>query len=164
MVLPLKHPQKKKHFTKQLQIEKMKKLILSAAITWLAQIAYCQNYCTVEINGLKSNKGKCLVYVYKTKNGFPTYTKYASSVVTATIQNGSCSAVLKDMLTGEHAILVVHDANDNGKMDTNFLGMPKEGIGTSNNAKSSFGPPSFDDSKFKIDGKPMLLKITLKYL
>ncbi len=142
----------------------MKKLILSAAIIWLAQTAYCQKNCTVEITGLKSNKGKCLVYVYKSEKGFPTDTKYATSAVTATIQNGSCSAVVKDMPTGEYAIMVVHDANDNGKIDTNFIGMPKEGIGTSNNAKSSFGPPSFDDSKFKIVDKSMLLKITLKYL
>jgi len=37
----------------------------------------------------------------------------------------------------------VHDENSNGKMDTNFIGMPREGVGASNNAKGHMGPLKF---------------------
>jgi uncharacterized protein (DUF2141 family) len=141
----------------------MKQILITSLILWLAQHAYSQNNCTVEVSGLKSSKGKCLIYTYTSKKGFPT-TKYASSVIMANITDGACTKVLPEMPSGEYAILVIHDENDNGKMDTNFIGMPKEGIGTSNNTKSSLGPPSFEDSKFRIENTPTYLKITLKYL
>lgn len=51
---------------------------------------------------------------------------------------------VKDLPAGPKGIRLFHDANDNGKMDTNFLGIPKEGYGFSNNVKGTFGPPSFE--------------------
>ena len=43
-----------------------------------------------------------------------------------------------------------YDKNGNGKLDTNFLGIPKEPTAMSNNAKGSFGPPKFKDAKFTL--------------
>ena len=49
-------------------------------------------------------------------------------------------------------------------MDTNFLGMPKEGYGVSNNARNRFGPPSFKDAKFTVDANNSIkLSIQLIY-
>ena len=42
------------------------------------------------------------------------------------------------------------DANENEKLDTNFLGIPKEQFGFSNDAKGSFGPPSFESASFEV--------------
>ena len=44
-----------------------------------------------------------------------------------------------------------HDVNENGKMDTNFIGIPKEPIGISNNAKGFMGPPKFNNAKFLLN-------------
>jgi len=52
---------------------------------------------------------------------------------------------------GEYAVVVVHDANDDGKLDSGFLGFGGEGYGFSNNAKSSFGRPGFEDAKITVD-------------
>ena len=49
--------------------------------------------------------------------------------------------------------------NDNGKMDTNFLGIPKEPVAISNNAKGKFGPPKYKDAKFMISTSPTNIKI-----
>ena len=56
------------------------------------------------------------------------------------------------ILAGVYAVKVMHDVNENGELDTNFVGMPKEPFGFSNNARGNFGPPTFADSKFTVNG------------
>ena len=50
---------------------------------------------------------------------------------------------------GTYALVVLHDENMNGKVDTNWIGIPKEGYGFSNDAKASFSAPSFKDASFQ---------------
>lgn len=56
---------------------------------------------------------------------------------------------LHDMPAGSYAIRLFHDANDNGELDTNLLGLPQEGYGFSNNA-GQFGPASFGDAEVEV--------------
>jgi uncharacterized protein (DUF2141 family) len=51
---------------------------------------------------------------------------------------------------GNYAVSVHHDDNDNDKMDTNFIGIPKEPIGLSNGAVAKFGPPKYKDAVFTV--------------
>ncbi len=51
---------------------------------------------------------------------------------------------------GTYAIGVYIDENENGKLDTNFFGIPKEQYGFSNNTKA-FGIPKFEAAAFAID-------------
>lgn len=143
----------------------MKLIVLMLLMFSAFQTTYAQsNDCTVQITGLKSNSGKCIVYLYKDKKGFPIEPKYAVATTSALIKDSKALAVFKGISSSEYAISVVHDENDNGKLDTNFLGIPKEGIGTSNNAKSTLGPPSYEDSRFIIGNKTNSISITIKYL
>lgn len=57
-----------------------------------------------------------------------------------------------------------HDENSNGKLDRNFMGIPREGVGASNGARGHFGPPKFGDAEFHFLGGQLDLKITLAYL
>jgi uncharacterized protein (DUF2141 family) len=58
--------------------------------------------------------------------------------------------VLKfDLPAGEYAVQVLHDENDNGKLDTNFMGMPTEGYGFSNNPQV-MRRAHFDEAKFPL--------------
>ena len=61
--------------------------------------------------------------------------------------SGTMQIVFKDIPPGEYAISVIHDANSNGKLDKNFLGIPREGFGFSNDAMGSFGPPEYTEAK-----------------
>lgn len=143
----------------------MKQLILMLWAFGLLQFTQAQtNSCTVQITGFKSNSGKCLVSIFKQAKGFPTEFQSAFENTSVTIRDGKCTVLLKNLFPGEYAVAVVHDENGNGKLDTNFLGIPKEGIGTSNNAKSTFGPPSFEDSRFTLGNKISAINITIKYL
>jgi small-conductance mechanosensitive channel len=64
---------------------------------------------------------------------------------------------------GTYALAVIHDENMNGKLDTNWLGIPIEGYGFSNGAKGLFGAPSFSAARFPYDGRILDLTISLHY-
>ncbi|MBU3937857.1 MAG: DUF2141 domain-containing protein [Proteobacteria bacterium] len=49
----------------------------------------------------------------------------------------------EDIVPGRYAFAVIHDESMNGKLDTNSLGVPTEGYGFSNDAKTWLGAPSF---------------------
>jgi uncharacterized protein (DUF2141 family) len=53
---------------------------------------------------------------------------------------------------GEYAVAAYQDINGNGKLDRNFIGIPKEPVGVSNRAKGRFGPPKWRDAKFQLSG------------
>jgi uncharacterized protein (DUF2141 family) len=78
--------------------------------------------------------------------------------------NGSAVCEFQGIAPGRYAVSVFHDENSNGKMDTNFIGIPKEGVGASNDAKGRFGPPKFEAAAFQYSGGRLELKVRLEYL
>ena len=64
---------------------------------------------------------------------------------------------------GTYAVAVFQDIDRNKDLKTNFIGLPQEPIGFSNDARIRFGPPSFNDAQFKIErDKNIVLKIVLR--
>ena len=76
-------------------------------------------------------------------------------------EDGSFETEFVSLPDGEYAVVVVHDANDNGKLDSGFLGFGGEGYGFSNNAQSWFGWPDFEDAKIMVDQPATLVEISL---
>lgn len=62
---------------------------------------------------------------------------------------------------GEYAIKVHHDEDGNNEMDTNFLGIPSEDYGFSNNASGTFGPADWEDAKFAFETDNQIHEIDL---
>jgi len=59
---------------------------------------------------------------------------------------------------------VVHDVNDNQEADTNFLGIPTEGVGVSNNALPALSLPKFDACRFQVAAtEPTTLAVSIRY-
>ncbi len=67
------------------------------------------------------------------------------------------------MAPGTYALACFHDENGNGKLDTNWLGIPNEGMVASNHAKGRMGPPKFEDAKFAFTGPALELVLKVKY-
>jgi uncharacterized protein (DUF2141 family) len=67
---------------------------------------------------------------------------------TARITGRQALCVFKKIPAGTYGLSAFHDQNNNGKLDTNLLGMPTEDYCASNNARGVLGPPSFNDAKF----------------
>jgi uncharacterized protein (DUF2141 family) len=72
--------------------------------------------------------------------------------------------IFENLPEGEYAVSIIHDANENEKLDTDFLGIPKEGFGFGNNAMGTFGPPDFEKAKIKIQNATVSQEVSLKYM
>jgi uncharacterized protein (DUF2141 family) len=126
-------------------------LIIGSIFTLNAQEKETYNI-TVNISNLKSDKGTVLIALYKEKDNF-LKKRFKGGMFKATDKKSSF------VFKGEYAISFFHDENDNTKMDTKIFGIPKEAYGFSNNASGFMGPPSFEDSKFKLNKN---ISITIK--
>ena len=136
----------------------MLKHFLLFFIMLISVTGYSQKNCSlsIEFEGLKTEKGKLFVALYNSEEDF---LKNEMKGLVVEISNGKASASFDNLEKGIYAISSFYDKNDNGKMDTNFLGIPKEPVALSNNAKGKFGPPKYRDAKFNISKSKTQLKI-----
>jgi uncharacterized protein (DUF2141 family) len=138
-----------------------------AAVGALGQTpAPTQNVIHVEIKGLRNDKGQMLCALYSSAEieSFPKKADKAVARLTAPIGGGKAICEFAGILPWTYAVSVVHDENSNGKLDTNFIGMPREGVGASNDAKGHMGPPKFSAASFRYDGGRFDLTIHIRYL
>jgi uncharacterized protein (DUF2141 family) len=122
------------------------------------------NAIKVDVVGLHTNEGKVHCALYSSADGFPDDSAKAAKLTTAKIANERVVCEFPAVTPGEYAVSVYQDENSNGKLDRNFMGVPKEGVGASNDAKGSFGPPKFADARFLYEGGLQELTIHLQYL
>ena len=129
-----------------------------AICLFLAPLLYisAQSSLTVEIVTLESNKGVVIVDLLDT-NEETVMDK------TSEITDNTCTIVFKDLEDGTYAIRYFHDENSNGELDTNFIGIPKEGFGFSNDAFGKFGPKKFKEWLFEVSGDTNI-RMTTSYL
>ena len=112
----------------------------------------------ITIDNITNEKGTLLVGLYKDPANF---LKIPFRYEKVQPTKGSVKVVFTNVAKGEYAISLIHDENDNGKMDTNLLGIPKENYGVSNNAKNTFSAPKWEDAKFTVTTKDVIQRITL---
>lgn len=113
----------------------------------------------LEFKNINSKIGNILIAIYNTEESFPSE-KLAYK--TLEVPAREPSTVLRGIPEGEYALALIHDQNENGKLDTNFLGIPSEGFAFSNNPTIFFGPPSFSKAKFSVNKKKSVVKIEFK--
>jgi len=113
----------------------------------------------VRIDGVTSDKGVVQVAVCDEAN----YRKDCQLTATVPARKGFVMADVPDVPAGTWAVLAYHDENGNKKLDTNFVGMPREGYGFSNGAKSTFGPPSFKEAAIAVGEGKVTAMVTLTY-
>lgn len=109
---------------------------------------------TVRVNNIPNDKGKVILAVYASKKEFLA-NSYRHLEFPA--KAGELEFILEDLPRQAYALMAYHDENDNNTVDTYFFGLPKEYYGFSNNARSAFGPPSFEDAQFMLDKPDMLI-------
>jgi uncharacterized protein (DUF2141 family) len=122
------------------------------------------NVIHVEVDGLRNDKGQVFCSIYSSAEGFPKNRDKAVAQVSSQISNKQAVCDFSGITPGTYAISVFHDENSNRKLDTNFMGIPREGVGASNNAKGHLGPPKFDAASFHFMGKRLEMDITINYL
>lgn len=132
---------------------------LFAAATILASLSAHAADLTIRIADVKTADGNVNVAVFNSADSFlrkPVHSARAKAV------QGEVKVELKDLPEGEYAIAIYHDANDNGKMDRNLIGMPTEDYAFSNNAMGKMGPPSFEQAKLTVPAAGLDTRVSLR--
>ena len=115
----------------------------------------------IEVSGVRARTGHIVVAVYDDAGAFPhRELAFKSASVAAT---GNPTVVeLAALPPGRYAAVVYHDADDDGELDTNFVGYPTEPFGFSNDAKlAMFGPPDFEACAFEVNAPRAAIKLSL---
>ena len=145
------------------------------SVAWIAMLASvgipglasAGGPCTgihVRILDIKNSKGNVACALFESPAGFPTeFLRSATNIMVIKIRKSQARCDFEDIPPGRYALAVIHDENMNGKLDTNVVGIPKEGYGFSNDARGLIGAPSFSAASFSYDGQDLDLTISLHY-
>ena len=117
---------------------------------------------TLVINELRNQKGEVCVALFESSAGFPKDDEQAVC--------NQCFKISKLPMTvdfevpyGSYAVSLLHDENKDGELNTNIVGIPKEGIGFSNDPRIMKGTPSFEKTRFDFNEDNRLVEIAVKY-
>ena len=146
----------------------MKKMLLPLAMLAALPLSALQAAETttlhVVVTGLKTTTGTIRACVFTSATAFPACAKGVNTIKADAPAN---APTVKFAIPGVPvgvpvAVSLFADVNNNKEMDRNFMGIPKEPIGISNNATESFGAPKFEKAQFTV--KPnMTVPIALRY-
>lgn len=119
-----------------------------------------QHSLDVVVKNIKKTEGTVRVAIFTNENDFLKNAYQGKSVKAS---GSTVTVSFEGLPSGSYAISIFHDENDNGELDTNFMGIPKEGFAFGNNAMGTFGPPSFDRSKVELTEKTTQ-EISLRFM
>lgn len=110
------------------------------------------NDLTVTITEVQGDRGDILIGLYNTNDeSFADVSKCYKSA-RLSINDTNLTTTFKVLPKGVYAVAVIHDANQNAKVDKNFFGVPTEGYGFSNNLRFMFRGATFKESQFELNG------------
>ncbi|WP_020595338.1 DUF2141 domain-containing protein [Spirosoma panaciterrae] len=114
---------------------------------------------TIEVHNLKSQNGAVFIALFKPGESFPSGKPVEGKKLD--IQGSSVQTTLS-VDPGEYAVAVFHDENNNGKLDKNLFGIPKEPYGFSNNFRPKMSAPKFSDCQFTAGDGGKSIRIAVK--
>jgi uncharacterized protein (DUF2141 family) len=142
-------------------------LLLALAIVAVASPPALADGCQllIKASGFESDKGQVLFVVVDSPEAYDDLganDSAANSIARSLVKIVSGKAQGCFVLpVGWYAVSVVHDENNNSVLDANFLGIPKEPYGFSNNPRG-LGKPSFEAVKFRLDASPKTIEVTVE--
>jgi uncharacterized protein (DUF2141 family) len=119
---------------------------------------------TVSIEGLRNQKGQICLSLFSSSRGFPNNAQRAVQSRCVQIGSNPVTVNFGNLRAGNYAVALIHDANKDGKLNTNGIGIPTEGFGFSRNPAIRTGAPKFGDSAVFVAGPSTNIQIRLQYL
>ena len=115
---------------------------------------------TLQITDVRTDAGKLMIAILGSAAAYDDKAAPSASVILPA-RIGTVTYTTDALPAGEYAIRVMHDENDNGKLDANFVGIPKEPYGFSNNARGRMGPPKWEAARFSLgaDGATQTIQL-----
>jgi uncharacterized protein (DUF2141 family) len=135
--------------------------IAAAGVLLLAGAAAPTTFLDVAVSNVRNSEGHVLVAVCQAPEFLAPHCRYVGK---APAHLGTVMVRVAGIPPGTYAVQAFQDENDNLIIDRNLLGLPKEGIGFSNDAPFRFGPPSFHDAAITLGPQGGRIAIRLRYL
>lgn len=117
---------------------------------------------TLDVEGLRSDRGEIRAALFASSDGWTNEGREVASCH-AHIDHHRGRCVFPDVAPGTYAIAVLHDEDDDGRMNRDLFGFPQEGFAFSNDAAPGLGPPSFDAARFVHGPTPTELHVHARY-
>lgn len=122
-----------------------------------------ESQITATIAGLKNQDGRLCLTLFAQESGFPSSAEAAIAAQCVQANQADVGITFANLRPGNYAIAVFHDANDDGKLNTGFLGIPKEGFGFSRNPRIATRAPRFQEAAFSLTRVKQQVQIQMKY-
>ena len=137
----------------------MKKYVTLTVLTAVCYVLNAQKKeLRVRVSNIDQIKGNLMIAVYDSKKTFTTPDAVAAAKVEVTAHSQEVS--FPDIVFGEYAVILYHDLNSDGELDTNFMGIPSEPYGFSNGS-GFLGIPSYSKSRFNFGESSGVVEIEL---
>jgi uncharacterized protein (DUF2141 family) len=120
-------------------------------------------FIEVRVEGVRFPRGLVQASLFADVRGYPEDFRKAARTVSVAAAESTVSIRFDSIPAGAWALAVLHDADGDGLLDRNALGVPREGIGASNEAVRRLGPPRFRDARFLFHGDSLRLRLRLRY-
>jgi uncharacterized protein (DUF2141 family) len=117
---------------------------------------------TVHLTELRNDNGRVAVALFDSKKAFPDQDKALRGQVVRS-KAGKAMVKFSNLRPGVYAVAVLHDENSNDRMDFNFVGMPLEGYGFTNDAAVWLGPPSFSAAAVRVPAAASKVTVRVRY-
>lgn len=118
---------------------------------------------SLTITNIRSNKGEILISVFNQPSGFPSDSSRAFRTYKVEAKSPQVTLNIPVLPSGQYAVAIIHDENNNSELDTNLIGAPVEGYAASGSNRR-FSAPRFEASKFEVSEKPVTLRVSMSYL
>jgi len=141
----------------------MKKIMLIAALCLCLPAMAFSTDVTFVIKKLRNNNGTVVVSIYDDASQWNDDGKWIADCLNKEPIANNQTRVVCNLAPGTYAAAPFHDENNNNEFDVNFLGMPKEGYGYSNDAKGGAGWPLYKDAEFTVGSEDKELIIHMSY-
>jgi len=116
----------------------------------------------VNFSNLREAKGNLYVAVYDQEGKFLKTDQMRSNKIVSVAQKGSIKLSMGNFPPGQYAVSCFHDLNGNGKLDTNWAGIPTEPYGFSNNARPKFRAPKWAEAAFALSAAGGTIAVRLE--
>ena len=137
------------------------RITFATGLLLIQPLALADTDVTVEIHGIDKHEGSIVVRLYDSKKSWLKDAAHETSMELDAAVASDVVEIPMSVPAGEYAVHVYHDLDANGKMKTNFIGIPKEPTGVSRDAKGKMGPPKFKDAVLTVGTDAMTIPINL---
>lgn len=125
----------------------------------LSKIVFCQYSLEIVVTNIDALKGQIVVGIFNNENSFLEIGEEFKTVVTK-IDSITEKIKINSLQAGKYAISLYHDENSDKVCNLNFMGIPKEGYGFSNNYEPTFFKPNFKDCEINLQNdKTITIKL-----